>query len=276
MSDIVKIHYDPAVHVIQKTLEAAHRTNADLEVIEGLKRVLHFVDLRDAYALKCTTKESAMCQQIVELTHSHPWTELKEQGKTMWNLSPRMLSGPLEGQFLKSLVSMHRARRVLDVGMYTGYSALSMAEALPEHGEVITLEMDPYLEQLNKKSFDASPHGSKIQIKMGQAIDSMKEMAAQGQKFDLMFLDAMKSEYIDYLKIALEDGLLAENGTVVVDNTFRSGDGYLPTAAPDNPTRQFGEYIASNASLHKVLVPIRDGVMLIRRLSEVERDVCRQ
>ncbi|KAK7465165.1 hypothetical protein BaRGS_00037668 [Batillaria attramentaria] len=272
MASSNKMHYDPTIGVIQKTLEAAQRTKADPEVIEGLERALKLVDLRDDYALQCSSQESAACREIVKLTLSHPWDELKKEGKTIWNLTPRMLSGPLEGQLLKSLVSIQRARRVLDVGMYTGYSALAMAEALPADGVVVTLDMDPYLEQLNRKSFAASPHGSKIQIRIGQAIDSMKEMVAKGEKFDFIFLDAEKSEYISYLKIALDDGLLAENGSIAVDNAFRHGAGYLPDSDPSNPTRQFGEYVAKNASLHKVLIPVRDGVMLIRRLTDVERE----
>ncbi|KAK7465164.1 hypothetical protein BaRGS_00037667 [Batillaria attramentaria] len=271
MSNPIKVHYDPTVGVIQETLEAAQRTKADPEVIEGLKKALQLVDLRDDYALQCSSQESAACREIGKLTLSHPWDELKKDGKTIWNLMPDMLSGPLEGQLLKSLVSIQRARRVLDVGMYTGYSALAMAEALPADGVVVTLDMDPYLEQLNRKSFAASPHGSKIQIRIGHAIDIMKEMAAQGEKFDFIFLDAEKSEYISYLKIAVEEGLLAENGSIAVDNAFMFGAGYLPDEDPSNPTRQFGQYVARNASLHKVLIPVRDGVMLIRRLTEVER-----
>lgn len=271
-SSAAKVHYDPTVHAVRKTLETAQRTNADPEVIEGLKKALQLVDLREDYAQNCTSQQSATCREIEEMTQSHPWDELKKQGKTIWNLMPEMLSGVLEGQFLKSLVSIQSAKRVLDVGMYTGYSALSMAEALPADGVVVTLDMDPYLHQLNTDMFKKSPHGSKIQIRIGSAVDMMIEMASEGQTFDFIFLDADKSEYVTYLKIALEDGLLADNGTIAVDNAFRYGAGYLPDAEPNNPTKTFGEYVANNTSLHKVLLPVRDGVLLIRRLSEVERD----
>jgi len=269
--------YDPAIEEFQKVLDRAIAANVDPEVIEGLKRALSYVDMREAYTLECTSQESDTCRRIRETTISHPWTELKEQGKALRDYNPMMLSGPLAGQFLKSLVSGQRARRVLDVGMYTGYSALTMAEALPADGEVVTLDMDPYLEGHNKPYFESSPHGKKITIKIGDATASMKEMAKEGRQFDFIFLDADKSHYIDYLKVCFEEGLLAENGTIAVDNAFRHGLNYLPTDdAASDPSRLFGEHVINDKSLHKVLVPVRDGVMLIRRLSEVERDVASQ
>ncbi|KAK7099941.1 uncharacterized protein [Littorina saxatilis] len=268
-------HYDPTVNQVRRVLERAIATNADPEVIEGLKTALRYTDMREDYSVQCTSRESDACRKIAEATLSHPWSDLKKQGKTIWDLTPRMLSGSLEGQFLKSLVSGQRARRVLDVGMYTGYSALSMAEALPAGGQVVTLDMDPYLLKYNQPFFDASPHGSKITIKIGRAMDMMKEMAKEGQKFDFIFLDADKSEYIDYLKLGFDEGLLAENGTIAVDNAFRDGTNYLPSDGLPDVSRLFGEYVTQDKRLHKVLVPIRDGVMLIRRLCEVDRDLSR-
>jgi len=260
--------------VLRATLEKAKVTKADPEVIEGLQRALEYSDLREEYAHMCTSGHSATCEKIVETTLSHPWAELKEQGKTLWNLRPVMMSGRLEGQFLKSLVSAQKASRVLDVGMYTGYSALSMAEALPAGGRLVTLDIDPYLVQHNQPMFDQSPHGKKITMMIGNALDSMKELSDKGEQFDFIFLDAAKSEYVDYFKLAFEENLLAENGTIAVDNTFMHGKGYLPCENTPNPspTRQFGDHVMKDPSMHKVLVPIRDGVMLIRRLSEVERD----
>ena len=92
--------YDPAIRELLQTLEIATSTKADQEVIEGLKRALLYADMRDDYALQCTSKESDTCRQITETTFSHPWKELKEQGKTLWNLTPRMLSGAWEGTHL--------------------------------------------------------------------------------------------------------------------------------------------------------------------------------
>lgn len=265
--------YDPAIIEIRKTLQKAEATQADPEVIEGLKRALQYADLRDEYAHKCTSEHSATCGKIAETTLTHPWRELKDQGQTMGYLRPVMMSGRLEGQLLKSLVSGQRARRVLEVGMYTGYSALSMAEALPEDGRLVTLDVEPYLAAHNRPYFDQSPHGKKIEIKIGNALEMMKELSRAGEQFDFMFLDADKSEYIDYLKLAIDGGLLAENGTIAVDNAYRFGASYLPREGPPDVSRVFGEHVINDQRLHKVLIPVRDGILLIRRLAEVEGSV---
>ncbi|KAL8626009.1 hypothetical protein ACOMHN_012601 [Nucella lapillus] len=243
------------------------------EVVEGIERVLHHVDLREDYGLRMTSEESGACRQVAEDTFKTPWEELEKQGKTTDNLTPRMLSGRLEGQFLKSLLSAQRARRVLDVGMYTGYSALSMAEALPAGGELVTLDREPYLKERNQAVFDSLPQGKKITIRIGKAVDMMRDLLKEGRQFDFVFLDANKSEYMEYLTICLEEGLLAENGTIAVDNAFLYGGNYLPSDKPPDDSRLFGIHVANDSTLHKVLVPIRDGVLLIRRLSEVELDM---
>jgi len=271
MADFSRLaHYDPAVTEFRKSLEAAIATKADPTVIEGLKKALSYVEMREDYALSCSTPESDACKKIREATFTTDWKSLKEQGKTMWNLTPRMLSGHLEGQFLKSVISAQKAKTALDVGMYTGYSALAMAEALPADGSVVSLDMDPYLKGHNQPFFDASPHGKKIQIKIGRALDTMKDLKKEGKKFDIIFLDADKSEYIDYMKLAFDEGLLSENGSIIVDNAFRHGGNYLPSDKPPDASRLFGEYVKNDKRLHKVLIPLRDGILVIRRASEVE------
>ncbi|KAL8625990.1 hypothetical protein ACOMHN_012582 [Nucella lapillus] len=160
-------YQDPALLDLMQVLETAKRTKAAPEVVEGIERVLHHVDLREDYGLRMTSEESGACRQVAEDTLKTPWDELEKQGKTTHPLAPIMLSGRLECQFLKSLLSAQRARRVLDVGMYTGYSALSMAEALPAGGELVTLDIEPYLKERNQAVFDSLPQGKKITIRIG-------------------------------------------------------------------------------------------------------------
>ncbi|XP_076454562.1 O-methyltransferase MdmC-like [Babylonia areolata] len=265
-------YQDPALLELMDVLELARSTGSDPQVVEGIRKVLHHVDLREDFTLRSSTDESAVCRKVTQETVDMQWSELKEQGKTTQNLPPRMLSGRLEGQFLKSILSAQRARRVLEVGMYTGYSALCMAEALPADGQLVTLDREPYLKERNQAVFDSVPHGKKITIKIGNALDSMKELLKEGRQFDFIFLDADKSEYIDYLKLCFEEGLLAENGTVAVDNAYMHGKSYFPSDKP-SASRIFGEFVAKDSRLHKILVPIRDGVLLIRRLTEVEPDM---
>ncbi|KAL8625993.1 hypothetical protein ACOMHN_012585 [Nucella lapillus] len=107
----------------------------------------------------------------------------------------------------------------------------------------------------------------------GKAVDVMRDLLKEGRQFDFVFLDAKKSEYMEYLTICLEEGLLAENGTIAADNAFLHGGSYLPSDKPPDVSRLFGIHVANDSTLHKVLVPMRDGVLLIRRLSEVELDM---
>ncbi|XP_076454564.1 O-methyltransferase MdmC-like [Babylonia areolata] len=266
-------YQDPALLELMDVLELAQSTGADPQVVEGIRKVLHHVDLREDFTLRSSSDESGVCRKVAQETVDMQWSELKEQGKTSMTLTPKMLSGRLEGQFLKSILSAQRARRVLDVGMYTGYSALCMAEALPADGHLVTLDREPYLKERNQAVFDSVPHGKKITIKIGNALDSMKELLKEGRQFDFIFLDAQKSEYIDYLKLCFEEGLLAENGTVAVDNAYLHGANYYPLDKPPSASRLFGEFVAKDSRLHKILVPMRDGVLLIRRLNEVEPDI---
>jgi len=227
------------------------------------------VQLREEFTDMVTTKDSEDCERIMKVTYETDWGAIHAAGKTSWKMMPRMVSGHLEGQFLKSLVSMSKAKRILDVGMFTGYSALSMAEVLPADGELITVDKEAFLEGFTGDNLKKSPHGKKIKIHIGGALELMKKENAAGRKFDLMFLDADKKEYKDYMKVAFEENLLVNGGTVAVDNAFIHGKAYHPDEG-DNSARALGKAISEDKSLHSVLVPMRDGVILVRRACDVK------
>ena len=115
-----------------------------------------------------------------------------------------MLSGHVEGRVLAMLVHVSRARRVLDIGMFTGYSALAMAEALPDDGGVVACEIDAVVADLARESFAESPDGHKIDVRVGPALGTLRGLA--GERFDLVFLDADKAGYLDYLNAVLDLG----------------------------------------------------------------------
>ncbi|BFZ05954.1 hypothetical protein BsWGS_08993 [Bradybaena similaris] len=265
-------HYDPAIMQVKKALVLAESSGAAPELIQTLKSAVELVKLREDFAHSATSKESATLKRILEETYRHDWASVYQQGKSHWDLAPEIMSGPLEGQFLKSVISMQKAKRVLDVGLFTGYSAVSMAEALPADGEVVSIEIDEYLKPLVESLVKDSPHHKKLRIINGKALDVLEVLKAAGEKFDVVFLDAEKDEYLDYFKYTFEGGLLNPGGTVLVDNAFFFGAGYMPDTE-DNSTKQFAEAISSDPTLHSVLVPIRDGVLVIRRLSDVEGSV---
>lgn len=202
----------------------------------------------EAYAEAHSAAESAVCRALREETY-----------RTM-DL-PQMVVGPLEGAFLKVMVQMVRAGRVLEIGTFTGYSALCLAEALPETGRVLTCEIDPDAAAIARKYFAKSPHGNKIELRMGPALETLRSLNGP---FHLIFIDADKANYLNYYRRALE--LVGETGVILIDNVLWSGD-VLLQPPPDRSTaviQELNRTIAEDPGVTAVLVTIRDGVFVVR------------
>lgn len=222
----------------------------------------------DSYVEACTTPESAALKAISDRTQQESWSQRFDHGETVRHLEQEMLSGHVEGQTLKLLVYLTRARRILDIGMFTGYSALAMAEALPADGCLIACEVDRYAADLAQSLFKASPHGSKIEVKLGAALDTLNQLAVASEPFDLVFIDADKREYIAYFQTVLDQNLLAPHGIICVDNTLLQGQPYLPPeerSANGQAIAEFNQAVAADPRVEQVLLPVRDGLTLIRR-----------
>lgn len=241
------------------------------ELADALKEVYDLTAGIVSYSKHCTTPESPALKSLAAKTKAEDWSKHFSDGETVLQLKREMLSGHLEGQALKMFISMTGAKRILEIGMFTGYSALAMAEALPEEGRLIACEMDDYVAQFAKSCFAKSPHGKKISVIVAPALESLKKMAAEGKTFDLVFIDADKTGYVDYFQILLDNHLLAENGWVCVDNTLLQGEPYLP---PEKQTangvaiQHFNQIVAADPRVEQVLLPLRDGLTLIRRKSK--------
>ena len=138
-----------------------------------------------------------------------------------------MLSGHVEGVALQFLVRLMGARRVLEIGMFTGYSALAMAEALPADGQVVACELDAEVAAFARRCFDESVDGGKIDVKVGPALATLDALAAAGETFDLVFVDADKGGYVDYVRAVLDTGLLAPAALICVDNTLMQGEPWV-------------------------------------------------
>jgi predicted O-methyltransferase YrrM len=176
--------------------------------------------------------------------------------------APAMLSGRVEGRFLETLVFTTGAKRVLEFGTFTGYSALSMAAALPDDGRVTTLELDPERAAFARSFMDRSPHGHKIEIKVGPALESARQLDGP---FDVVFIDADKAGYVDYYEAALER--LAPRGLIAADNTLWSGRVVDPSDTDEGTEaiRRFNEHVRNDSRVRSVILAVRDGVTLIRR-----------
>ena len=172
-----------------------------------------------------------------------------------------MVVGPLEGAFLKMMALAVRARRVLEIGTFTGYSALAMAEALPDGGTVLTCEIDPESAAFARRYWDKSPHGKKIEVRVGPALETLSALTGP---FDVIFIDADKANYVHYYRRAKE--LLAPTGVILIDNVLWSGR-VLNASAPDPSTQAIQELnrvVASDPDVTGVLLTLRDGVFVIR------------
>lgn len=177
----------------------------------------------------------------------------------------RMCSGHLQGRLLKMLVAMIRPRRVLELGTFSGYSALCIAEALEPGCTVDTIEADDELEDFIRDALSAAPEGDRVELHIGDALETMRQWG--GETFDLIFIDADKRQYTAYYESALP--LLRPGGFIIADNTLWDGHVVDPARERDPQTRgirEFNRHVAADTRVEKVILPLRDGLTLIRKL----------
>ena len=172
----------------------------------------------------------------------------------------QMLTGPVEGMLLQSLVWAVGARRVLEIGTFTGFSAQMMAAALPDDGMLVTCEIDLKNAEVAREHFEESIHGHKIELRLGPALDTLNALTGS---FDFVFIDADKTNYVDYYERALE--LLSPRGIIAVDNVLWSGRVLDPVEESDHAIVRFNRRVREDSRVRHVMLSVRDGVMLIRR-----------
>lgn len=263
---------DPAINKLREVKAEAESLGVPESIINGMQAVDDLAKAREDYCDNKTSTPSESMAALIKDTLEHPWQNVYEEGKTTWNISPRMMSGNLEGYVLKFLVSASKSKNVLEVGMFTGCSALGMAEVMPDDGKVVTCELDPYLVDLARKFMDRSPHGKKVEILTGPAIESLNGLAKKNEKFDFIFIDADKAGYCDYFNICFSE-LLAPGGTIAMDNALFGGKPYMEDRPPNEGVTKFNNMIVTRKDIYYVLMPVRDGIMLIRRKEDMNGTV---
>ena len=176
--------------------------------------------------------------------------------------APQMLTGTVEGRFLEALVWAAQPRLVLELGTYSGYSALSMAAALPAGGRIVTCEVSAEHADFAQRHIDASPHADRIELRRGPALDTI---AALEEPLDLVFIDADKPNYVNYYEAVMPK--LAERGLIVADNTLWSGNvvGEQDRSEQAVALRAFNDRVRGDERAVCVMLSVRDGVTLIRR-----------
>ncbi len=175
--------------------------------------------------------------------------------------APQMMIGPIEGNLLRMLVAISGAKRILEVGTFTGFSAICMASALPEDGELITCEVSEEHASIARHFFERSPDGRKIKLRMGPAIETMRHQP--DASFDVIFVDADKTSYPDYYEEAIR--LLKHGGLLIGDNTLWSGNVLDPKDDSTRAIVAFNQRASRDSRVEHVLLTVRDGVHLIRK-----------
>ena len=200
------------------------------------------------YAFQNTTPEPELLQELIDETN-------KNMG---W---PQKLSGRLVGRTLKLLAQLHQPKNVLEIGMFTGYSALSIAEGMPDDGRIICCETNPRAIDFAKTFFERSPHGHKIEVIFGKAIETIETL---DMELDFTFIDADKRNYLNYYHKALE--MTRPGGLVVLDNMLWSGKVVQPESEIDDILVELNKEIAEDPNVENIFLTVRDGMNVVRKI----------
>jgi|TARA_R110002050_G_scaffold72766_3_gene156739 caffeoyl-CoA O-methyltransferase len=200
------------------------------------------------YAFQSTTPEPALLQELIDETN-------KNMG---W---PQKLSGRLVGRTLKLLAQLHQPKNVLEIGMFTGYSALSIAEGMPDDGKIICCETNPRAIEFAQTFFDRSPHGHKIEAIFGKALDTLETL---DMTLDFTFIDADKRNYLNYYHKVLE--MTRPGGLIVLDNMLWSGKVLQPESDIDDVLVDLNKEIATDPNVENLFLTVRDGINVVRKI----------
>lgn len=201
----------------------------------------------EEYALGKTEQHDSVLEELMKETR-----ETQE--------FPQMLTGPIEGQFLKQMVTITGAKRVVEVGTFTGYASLKMAEGMSADGKLTTLDLNPVCLAVARKYFAKSEHGKKIEVIEGPALESIAKIDGP---LDLVFIDADKGNYLNYYEALLPK--VRSGGVILVDNVLWSGGVLEPKTDDDKAINAFNERVSKDDRVEKVLLTVRDGVYFIRK-----------
>ena len=201
--------------------------------------------------------------------HSRPEAELFKRLARVTRAKtalPQMQVGHLEGSVLRLLVKISKAQRVLEIGTFTGYSALAMAEGLPDSGHLITCDIDPETTQIAQACWQQSPHGKKIELRLGPAAETVRRLNGF---FDVVFIDADKENYLRYWQLCVPK--VRRGGILLVDNVLWGGRVLHPKDRSDHAIVAFNRHVAADRRVEAVMLPLRDGLTLAYKKSAPRR-----
>ena len=209
------------------------------------------MDLLEKYIHDNSSPEDALLHEVDRQTH-------------LQVINPRMISGHIQGKLLELMVKMYRPKSILEIGTFTGYSALCMAAGLEEGATIDTCEVDDELQPLAQSFFDRSQHGHKINMHIGSALEIAPKL---GKQFDMVFIDGDKREYPDYYRMLMDGGLVHSGSILLADNILWYGKVVQPVAHNDRHTEtliEFNRMVVEDDRVESVILPLRDGINIIR------------
>ena len=209
------------------------------------------MDLLEKYIHENSSAEDSLLHELDRETHLRV-------------LNPRMISGHIQGKLLELIVKMFRPKNVLEIGTFTGYSALCMAAGLEDGATIDTCEVDDELESLAQSFFDRSPYGDRINLHIGSALEIAPRL---GKQFDLVFMDGDKREYPAYYDMLMDGGLVHSGSVILADNILWYGKVVQPVAHNDHHTQaliEFNRRVREDERVESVILPLRDGINIIR------------
>ncbi|KAJ3522685.1 hypothetical protein NM688_g8841 [Phlebia brevispora] len=243
----------PSCNATEKARQLARQAR---DVIEGY----------DPYVERMSSPHPPIIDTMFEEGYKCDWEALHREGKTMYRLIPEMSAGPYEGVVLQQLAKLTQVRTVLEIGMFTGTTTVSLA-LLPQIKKLVSLELEAYLKEHNTPFFEQANVSHKIDIRIGDALTSLDKLAQEGATFDMVFIDADKGNYVNYFKKVIDSNLLTEHGFIVADNTAYKGGPWAPDASYSQAPAidAFNRAVREHPGVEVVMLPIRDGISIIRR-----------
>jgi len=244
--------------------------------MEGLVAELsEMVSKQDAYCISHSRAEGKAMRAVREKMLSTPWADEWDQRRCMFSYGEEMSTDPLEAVLLKQLVFMAKPRRVLEIGMFVGYGAVAMLEGSPA-ARVVSLEIDPYLKEWLRSCLSDAGCTDLMQrhdVILGPALESLPKLTGE---FDMVFVDANKAEYKAYVEGILARGFLAAGGVIICDNILYNGYPYMHSHFDAQPARRhfgdavrkFNQWVTDHPLLEQVMLPVRDGISIIRRTED--------
>ena len=203
----------------------------------------------DQYILQHSEPESPLLSEMVRDAHVNL-------------LRPRMISGHIQASFMKMICRMMNAEKILEIGTYTGYTTLAMAEVIGDNGSIDTIEIDDEMELFIRRYLDQSPLRNKINLHIGDAVDIIPRL--EENEYDMAFIDADKRAYKAYYDLVFDK--VRKGGIILADNTLWDGKVIEPLVPSDRQTAgimEFNDYVAADTRIEKTMVPLRDGITII-------------